>query len=128
MMKVKQNKLCQCEKISSGSARISVPPPPALHSCADHHPAHHRPHVVQLAIHHDVSIRADDMAALTDLSVHRSVETLDHVHPKPNCPLFSQMIILSMPHKGIFLVLPWLLQRSQMLLTMDVSPKYLLLV
>ena len=70
------------EKKSSGSARIPVPPPPALHRRADYHPAHHRPHVVQLAVHHDVSIRAEDVAALADLSVHRSVETLHHVHPK----------------------------------------------
>ena len=56
---------------------------------ADHHPANHRPHVVQLAIQHDISIWAEDVAALTDLSVHRSVETFHHVHPKPNRLLFS---------------------------------------
>ena len=72
-------------KNSSGSARIPVPPPPALHRRADHHPAHHRPHVVQLAIHHDISIWADDVAALADLPVHRTVETFEDVHPEPYC-------------------------------------------
>ena len=110
-------------KKSSGSARISVPPPPALHRRGDHHPAYHWPHVVQLAIHHDVSIWVDDVAALTNLSVHWSVETLDHIHPKPNCLLFSKMIILPVPNKRIFLVLLGLLQSSQVLLTTRVSPK-----
>ena len=36
---------------------------------ADHHPAHHRPRLVQLAIHHDISIWAEDMAAVADLPV-----------------------------------------------------------
>ena len=75
-------KNCVNMKNSSGSARISVPPPPALHRRADDHPAHHRLHVVQLPIQHDVSIWAENVAALADLSVHRSVETLHHVHPK----------------------------------------------
>ena len=35
-----------------GSARIPVPPPLALPRRADHHPVHHRHHVVQLAIWH----------------------------------------------------------------------------
>ena len=49
------NQIVSMGKNSSGSARISVPPPPALHRRGDHHPAYHWPHVVQLAIQHDVS-------------------------------------------------------------------------
>ena len=97
------NQIVSMGKNSSGSARISVPPPPALHRRGDHHPAYHWPHVVQLAIHHDVSIWVDDVAALTDLSVHWSVETLDHIHPKPNCLLFSKMIILPVPNRNCYL-------------------------
>ena len=110
-------------KNSSGSARISVLPPPALHCRADHHPAHRRPHVVQLSVQHDVSIRAEDVAALTDLSVHWSVVTLDHVHSKPHRLFFPLMEILSVPHKSILLMLFRLLQSSQMLLAASVSTK-----
>ena len=110
-------------KNSSGSARIPVPPPPALHRRADHHPAHHRLHVVQLAIHHDISIWADDVAALADLPVHRTVETSDDVHPEPYCIFLPSMIIFSVSHKSILLVFLGLLQSSQMLLTISVSPK-----
>ena len=110
-----ESESCQTKQIvsmrknSSGSARIPVPPPPALHRRADHHPAHHRPHVVQLAIHHDISIWADDVAALADLPVHRSVETFDDVHPESYCILLPSMIILSVSHKSILLVLLGLL-------------------
>ena len=110
-------------KNSSGSARISVLPPPALHCRADHHPAHRRRHVVQLAIQHDVSIRAEDVAALADLSVHWSVETLHHIHSKPNCLFLSLVIILSVPHESIFLMLLRFLQGCQVLLATSVSTK-----
>ena len=103
-MKVKQTKqIVSMRKNSSGSARISVLPPPALHCRADHHPAHRRPHVVQLAIQHDVSIRAEDVAALTDLSVHWSVVTLDHVHSKPH-RLFS-LLNVSETSKSVKMIL-----------------------
>ena len=111
------------EKKSSGSARIPVPPPPALHRRADYHPAHHRPHMVQLAVHHDVSIRAEDVAALADLPVHGLVETFDNVHPEPHHLFLSSVIIFPVSHKSILLVLLGFLQSSQVLLTTSVSPK-----
>ena len=66
--------------------RISVPPPPDLHSCADDHPAHHQPRVVQLANMISASgLRIWQQSACSMESVHGSVETLDQVHPKSNC-------------------------------------------
>ena len=96
------------------SAGISVPSP-TVHSVGYNHPAHRRFAMVQLPVHADICLWAENVTTFTYKPPHGFTVTSNYLKLGLNHPLLSLVTVLPVPDEGIVLVALRLVQGLQVL-------------